>query len=235
MINYYDIGAHYGVTLIRAEKIFREFGLEYRAYAFEPCKRHYEKLLDVLVGSRAEVINAACSDYDGKNKLYHCNISGGDSLKQSKHNVDGDKYEDVTVIKFSSWFDYAQKDDFNIVKINVEGSEFEVYKDIIESGLINHIDLFCGSLGDIYKIGKSKEEIKDFLDMLHNNNITVYGFTAGRDDFSPILRKSLLEVKEKIEEAKKTEELVVHDKNKKVVMPVKEVIVKKRGRPKVKK
>jgi FkbM family methyltransferase len=189
MINFFDIGAGTGGVIDKMLNFFNEHEIkDYVIYAFEPQTHRFDVLVKKYAdNSKINLYNVACSNFSGNSKLYTASIPGGDSLKDTKYNVDVSKYEIVQVLKFSDWFRNnftmrgpKKKQYINIVKIDVEGSEYEVYKDIIDNYIVKKIDLFCGSLGDIYKINKTEDEINKFLVMLKNNNIIVHELTAGK-------------------------------------------------------
>ena len=226
MINFIDVGAYVGGVVGIMTKLFDALKIEYKIYAFEPNIDNFVVLKQRF--ENAELINAACADFDGEGNLYKSVAPGGDSLQSTKNNVDKNRFVRVPVMKFSNWFKLnINPNDFNIVKINIEGGEYELYKDIIESGIRNSVDIFCGSLGDIYKIGKSDKEIRDFLNSLEANNIDVITLSVSKQENIPGIVTKIKEYMEpEIIEPPTVVEPVIKSK---VAAPT---VPKKRGRPK---
>ena len=193
MINFFDIGAYTGRILSKTIDLLESLGVTYKVYAFEPDPRAFEILYGVHGNNnKISLLKVACSDYRGVGKLYKSQKLGGNSLKATKHNVNPKESVSVQVIKFSDWFkSNIKKDDFNIVKIDIEGSEYEVYEDIVSSGIVNDINVFCGSLGDLYKIGKKPHEIESFLKYLDDNNIIVHVLTSNNIDNLQIIADAI--------------------------------------------
>lgn len=243
MINFIDVGAHVGDVIGIVKNFFEKLGVDYRIYAFEPYPPAFSLLKDRF-GGLFTLYNQACSDYDGRGNIYMSSLKGGHSLKKTKRNIDLNKFSVVDVIKFSTWFiSTINPDDINIVKINIEGSEYEVYEDIIKSGLVKDIDVFCGSLGDLHKIGKPKEESDAFAKYLQDSGINVVELSVNRHDALPMIEEAIKSPKAPIQQTEvespgpwfePAEEVVeappeaVQPKKEKKVVPPKK---KKAGRP----
>jgi len=212
MINFIDIGASAGEMTDQFVGLMNRLKIEYRVFAFEPFRADYEALVKKYESNhRIQVMPQACSDYNGKGNLYRSVRIGGHSLKKEKINIQPDVFDVVDVIKFSEWFTVNIPDsDFSVVKINVEGSEYELYTDIIESKINKSINLFCGSLGDLYKIGKPEKEINDFLDYLEKNKIVVHTLTPNDYGFIVDMERFILDNKDVV--PAKSENEIVRDK-----------------------
>ena len=175
IIRYFDIGSYHGTI---PQTIIGILGNNYKAYLFEPCKKHFSTLSDKFFDNESvKLYNIALTNKKGKCPLYYSTISGH-SLHRDKINVDVSNFEMVDCDVFSEWYKKEKirkyKGDIFILRIDIEGSEYEVYTDIIESGLYKKIDLFCGSLNDLYKLkNKSKEEAIQFQMKLSGYGINV--------------------------------------------------------------
>ena len=187
-INYFDLGLFHGTEMF----LFREAIMpkiefsNFFVYGFEPCKEHF-KLLSMAPwgnGKNVEIFNAAVGREKGQRKIYYADNEGmGNSLYPSKNNV-GDEFEVVEVIKFSEWVEEhvpGFRNDINIMKINIEGAEYEVFCDLEENDLIKHIDIFCGSGYDIKKIPELKKFEKDYYRILKEHNVDIRRFSARAD------------------------------------------------------
>ena len=206
MINYIDVGAHIGEVIDLVVKFLDGLDAEYMVYAFEPYPPAFNLLKDRLGKKNYALYNKACSDYEGRGNIYMSSSRGGHSLKKTKHNINLSRFNVVDVIKFSTWFvNNIKPADFNIVKINIEGSEYEVYEDIIKSGLVKDIDVFCGSLGDLHKIGKPAHEAEAFAKHLKDSGIEVVELSVTRLDALKVIEDAMKAPKTK-EVTKEVEE-----------------------------
>lgn len=168
-VNFIDVGACVGNTVYIATKILEQAKIDYTIYAVEPCKENI-KQLEILSNknSRIKIIEAAISE-ESIVKLYHAQIGNqGHSIFSSKSNVVVDKFEEVKgisildVIKDIPNFDSS----INILKINIEGAELILLKDLYNSKLLSKFSvlLYHGDLGypsDLDKIDMKKED-KEF-------------------------------------------------------------------------
>lgn len=186
MIKLFEFGMYKGGTADLLIDIFERAGLDYEVYGFEPAKDMWEFLLEKYKdNSRVKVFNVAVSNFDGEAKLYNTPNSDGRTLCITKWNAKKDDFVLCKAIKFSDWFEgpnLADKGnkDLYIVDCDIEGSEYEFYADLMDNDLVKYIDLFTGSLGDLYKIGKDSESIEPFLNQLKAAKIEVIELTASK-------------------------------------------------------
>ena len=154
-----DCGANVG----ELTKSFYEKGA--LVYAFEPNKAAFE-YLDARVNTPSiKCYNKAVSDKSGTMKLYmhrklkgveyrhwkedeqafrdHINFSQGCSLKFDKRNVDEDHYQEVECIRLCSFIQKIMNDptlpDIFLLKIDVEGAEVDLLRDLLDTGLAKKI------------------------------------------------------------------------------------------------
>ncbi|MFA5026046.1 MAG: FkbM family methyltransferase [Candidatus Shapirobacteria bacterium] len=186
MIKLFEVGMYNGGTTDVLIDIFERVGVDYEVYGFEPAKDMWEFLLEKYKNNpKVKVFNVAVSNFDGEAKLYNTPNKDGRTLCVTKWNAQKENFELCKVIKFSDWFEQTGmvnkgSDDLYIIDCNIEGSEYEFYADLMDFGAVEYIDLFVGSLGDLYKIGKDPEPIESFLNQLKETKIEVLEFTAGR-------------------------------------------------------
>lgn len=92
-------------------------------------------------------IFAICWDKEDQLKLYLHEFSNedevkwsvGSSLLQDKGNVLHDKYQIIDVIRLSDFIASLDKP-IKILKIDIEGAEYELVEDLIETGTYKNID-----------------------------------------------------------------------------------------------
>jgi hypothetical protein len=110
------------------------------------------------------------------------------------------QYEYSKGIIFSKWVKENIPDfenSFNILRVNIEGAEYQLFEDLIESDLVKHINIFCGTGNDVEKI--SEYSADKYYKMLEDNDIKLYRFT----DWRPELNDPIEEIiTKKVEEWK---------------------------------
>jgi len=136
-----DCGAHQG-SIIRYFQKHPSYGSDFQYYAFE-CN---PVLVDKNYGPSVIAIRKAVWILDGQLKLY-MNLN---SKMDQGHSVYGDKItghldpeHPVTVecIDFSKWLkETFTADDYVVIKMNVEGAEYDVLEKCIADGTINLVN-----------------------------------------------------------------------------------------------
>jgi hypothetical protein len=90
-------------------------------------------------------------------------------------------YEEVKAIRFSDWLyknNINLKNSICILRMNIEGAEFDVISDLIENGLTDYIDGYFGMWDDVLKINAYRDY--KFRNLLAKNAISPFTFN-GRD------------------------------------------------------
>ena len=123
-----DIGANIGFTAL----LYVSFGAK-EVYAFEPVLKLYKRIKS-LKTHRIKAFNIALSNYVGQNEMFLSSAHNqGHSLNHSWPSRFGHVFEKklVQTVKISTLDKVLPKDNFDFVKIDVEGLELEV----IEGGI----------------------------------------------------------------------------------------------------
>lgn len=128
-----------------------------KIYAFEPLPANYEYLVKKYQGNpRVAVFNQAVSNFNGQAPLYKkryvkkwWNVlplprydfagNAGSSLKQNKWNVSSKHAQMVQVVTVSYIWQTLNLTRVDILKIDSEGSEYEIFQDLLQSNLYQHI------------------------------------------------------------------------------------------------
>lgn len=116
-----DVGSNVGIYPLVLHKKARFI------YAFEPERENYRRLIDNLKRNNinnVEVINKAVSDQTKKASLFISNDSGSHSLLLHSNG----KIEKVSVITLDGFLFKRKRLDVGLVKIDVEGAEFDVLR-----------------------------------------------------------------------------------------------------------
>lgn len=140
-----DLGGHLGETVRR---FYREVddADEYEIFSFEPAPDVYYKLYQTIGHIKnVNLINAAAGKADGNIEFFpgsHNDGEGGTSLKGKR--TGGLNYEKpikATSINFARWFNTnVNGKDHVILKMNIEGGEYEIMELLLDENLTERID-----------------------------------------------------------------------------------------------
>lgn len=180
---YFDLGLYKATELKwMISDILPELGIiDYRAYGFEACHNYaIEAQNHFMKEDRIKIFKVAIGGFNGAGKLYHAKNKLGHSIFSSKRNVSKSDFEVVIVRKFSTWVERNNidfKNSFVMIKVNIEGAEYEFFKDLINSGLHKHVNIVCGAIDDVKKVAGYKDKVQEYYDMLQRNGINCIPFT----------------------------------------------------------
>jgi len=134
-----DCGGHIGES-IKLFKKSKEYTKDFIVYSFEPVSylsEKYRKCKDIIFLDQAIWI------YDGKIDFYLAEQSDGNSLFKGKKtgNLDIDHPIKVKCVDFSKWIQNKfNKNDYIVLKMDIEGAEFKVLDKMIEDRSIEYIN-----------------------------------------------------------------------------------------------
>lgn len=181
-VNYFDLGLHIGYELNDfIFKIFPELNItNYYCYGFDACKKfadfntsNYQNFPNV------NIYHKAISDTESKDtKLYLVDpqIQPGEvghSIYRTKTNVT-DNFEKVESILFSNFLKTKVPSfisDLNILKVNIEGAEYPLFKDLVSSDLLKYFPLIIGAGHDVDKV--SELDSDEYWKLIKENNIDI--------------------------------------------------------------
>lgn len=199
-IYYYDFGLWKGTEIHwMVNDVFPKLNItDYQIYGFEACKKYADRLSAIYANNnRVKIINKAVVDKPRKVKLYHAQNQVGHSVFSTKRNV-SDQFEEVDGIVFSDWIKEnvkAHKVAFNILKVNIEGAEWFLFNDLVNSGVHQHIDVYCGQGHDVEKVSELEDKVDAYYRLLRENDINLYRFTEylpqKNDDIVSIIRDKM--------------------------------------------
>lgn len=116
--------------------------------AFEPHPTNHNHLVGKYAkDKRIHVVKSAVSNFDGRANFYfalrgkasHYVGNSSSSLYGHKYDVSRE-HESVLVTKLSSFIDHiAFLDKIDILKIDAEGSEFDIFTDILDNKLLDRV------------------------------------------------------------------------------------------------
>lgn len=194
-VRYFDLGIWDGCQAVwMTDEIFPDLGItNYRVYGFEANKENYEYVKSRFKNdSRFSIYHKAIANENKMGPLYHGYNARGrqhcsDSIFKNKINVRAKEFELVEYILFSDWLKQNIPDiksSFNIIKLNIEGAEGYLIKDLVDSGLINAFDIYCGDGSDMRKVKGLQKEYCEYTELLNKYNVNIHWF-AGRSKTTP--------------------------------------------------
>jgi FkbM family methyltransferase len=157
-----DCGANMGQSIDHFNTMYSDSD-EYEIYSFEgnlkltvEIEKKYKNLVS---GGKLKIYNKVVWIHDGKLKFY---ISSGDTLGSStnnhKWNVRDDNFEMVESINLSKWIKTNfDKNDIIVLKMDIEGGEYEVIPHMLKTGVIDYINKFYFE-GHYHKMKGNKEQ-----------------------------------------------------------------------------
>jgi FkbM family methyltransferase len=180
---YLDLGTHKeGAELAyMVHRVLPRICTRFTAYGFEASRESFQSVSAKFAHESHVSIHhkALCHavPHTGTIRLYKDAKRGyGDSLYRQ-----GDSYEDVEATRLSHWLhdnNITLESTICLLRMNIEGAEFDIIKDLVESGLAGMIDGYYGMWDDSSKIDKQRGD--DFRVLLAANHICPFTFN-GRD------------------------------------------------------
>lgn len=186
-----DLGLWDGREIQEYLNIFDQLNISdvnYKIIGFEAyppfadyCQKRYAEY------SSVEIETLAVSATSKPVRLYKNGGGGpGNSLFEDKNNVNKDDYVEVMSTNI---IDYLQKRDLvkdyqiKILRMNVEGSEYEIIRDLVKRGLHEMFDLYIGSRPgvDLLKVKSLERRYKPYLKLLELMGISFHHFTCDSD------------------------------------------------------
>lgn len=129
-----DVGAHNGQTL----SFVLQSGCKFeKIYCFEPSSICIPKI-QKLANDQTEINQFG---FGKENKVTELFMSGevGASIFDDKSGINKELVESVRIVRISDWVkNNLNKNNINIMKINVEGGEIDIIEDLIETNLISY-------------------------------------------------------------------------------------------------
>lgn len=114
----------------------------YEIYCFEPDNRnfeHFEKYKDM---KNVTFSKSAVWTYDGEIKFYLGSTSPGSTLIKEKTtaNIRSDNFDIVFCIDLAKFIKQFNKEDYVILKLDIEGGEYKLLQHLIQEGATELLD-----------------------------------------------------------------------------------------------
>jgi hypothetical protein len=195
-ILYFDLGTHKKARELSfmVSEVLPRASENFAAYGFEACRESWEEAQTQFTGrENVCVVHAALCHLQlpdsGTIRLYK---GQGDGLEASIYRQGLDEYDEVRALRFSDWLrenHLSLEDSICLLRMNIEGAEFDIIQDLLDHDLAGFIDGYYGMWDDVSKIDPRRGD--DFRSLLAANHINPFTFN-GRD-FRFRLRKKCIE------------------------------------------
>jgi FkbM family methyltransferase len=167
-----DCGAHCGESILTAKQ---RFGLDIIVISFEPVPGLAKQLQEIYKDNPTVNIQNSAVWINNDIKRFHLSeeYTDGSSLLTSLNNLREEHYIEISCFDLSFWIkETFTSDDYIILKLDIEGAEYEVLSKMIKDGTINMINEFWGEwhdmkINDKHTLNLSKKVYK----YLKDNNI----------------------------------------------------------------
>ena len=167
-----DVGGHYGETLGEILKPRWRFDA---VHCFEPQAQCYaylqSKFSDQIATNKLALHNYGLADFDGERDLFGGSTrSIAASLFADKNDINNIETEKCKFIRASTFVQrHIRRMDFTLMKLNCEGGEVLILRDLMQSGAIHLLNSIYIDF-DIRKIPSQRSEEPKLLAELRNCN-----------------------------------------------------------------
>ena len=171
-----DIGGHLGETL--AEVLSPQYRFDI-VHCFEPQAKCYEhlklKYAEQVADHKLVLHNCGLANFNGKKQLFG-GVTGslGASLFSDKNDIDNSETEICEFIRATDFINqHISPDSFAVMKLNCEGGEIFILRDLMASGAIHLLaSIFIDF--DIRKIPSQQAEEEKLIAEMKNCNFRNY-------------------------------------------------------------
>ena len=181
-----DVGGHFGETL--EEVLKPKYGFDL-VHCFEPIPDCYARIKSVFASEisagKLQVHNFGLSNRTGTQNLYGTGPQKefgegmGASIFADKVDIDESHFIECRFVSASEFFaEHLRADDLIVLKLNCEGAEVLILRDLVDANNIHDIDFIMIDF-DVSKIPSQKYTKNSALDMLQTVGYT--NFIAAND------------------------------------------------------
>ena len=170
-----DCGAHAGISVIKFREEYPKSD-EYEIISFE-CNPRFTETLQKMDGIVFH--NKAAWIEDGIQNFYIGHAASSSLIYgKTRGNLDFDNPIEVKSVDFSKWvMENFSKDDYIILKMDIEGAEYEVLPKMIDDGSIDYIDVVYAEFHG-KKVHKEREDTKKIRTAIRERGIPVHHWDA---------------------------------------------------------
>jgi FkbM family methyltransferase len=171
-----DCGAHCGESILEAKL---RFGTDIQVYSFEANPNLANGLIDYFKNDHSITVENKAVWIEKSFVEFYLSTSWSDGSSIYKEKKSGGVSENLLVkvpsFDLSSFINSFDKDDYIILKLDIEGAEYEVLNKLINDGTIHRVNEFHG---EFHPDRIDRPEIADLEKKVYNyfgeNNIAFY-------------------------------------------------------------
>ena len=213
LVRYFDLGAHKGGEIARMRKLLAAEPLvsSYSIHGFEAHPALARRMrLTYLFNKNIHIAQYALGSNEGERTLFLNRNLVGSSVYQGKNNIIPGREVRVPCRRLSEYLNSELPEDwvedFNIIKSNIEGAEWEVWHDLLENNLVRHFNLWLGPgegygswAEDFKKIKGMEDKAEIMRQSFERESVYVYRFSSfdkkiPNSDIKTILHTTLASV-----------------------------------------
>ena len=155
----FDVGTYTGSF---TEKIVNRF--DCIVYAFEPKNEYFNYLVNKFErNENVRIFNFALSSFTGTAQI--SDIGAGSSIIER---VENSNYETINVVSFVDFLKMENIDSIDLLYLNIEGSEYDLFTNIFENNYQNKINHFQIQFHNFVNQAEQKRrEIRKVLKITH--------------------------------------------------------------------
>ena len=155
----FDVGTYIGSF---TEKIVNRF--DCIVYAFEPKNEYFNYLVNKFErNENVRIFNFALSSFTGTAQI--SDIGAGSSIIER---VENSNYETINVVSFVDFLKMENIDSIDLLYLNIEGSEYDLFTNIFENNYQNKINHFQIQFHNFVNQAEQKRrEIRKVLKITH--------------------------------------------------------------------
>jgi len=158
----FDIGAYQGNF---TKKIYDEFRC--KVYAFEPIQKEYLNLEKQFKEYKNDIRIYNFGLLDSDEEVYFSNIDGASSIFSRP---EGELSIKVKLKSFNNFINENSIEKIDLLYMNIEGSEYRLLREIIDSGYINNIEFLQVQFHNFVDEAKLKRKhLRNELKKTHSN------------------------------------------------------------------
>ncbi|MHB1177219.1 MAG: FkbM family methyltransferase [Daejeonella sp.] len=154
-----DIGGNTGLFSLRMKQLYPEASI----FSFEPFQSNFRQLSATIEASNLKNVSAFPFGIGGttrKERLYiHKNNIGGHSIMQSQAN--SNVYTEIELVSIREMFEQLKITKCNLLKMDCEGAEFEIIKNIDQELAASIEKIVFESTPTAYDVNELTDHLKN--------------------------------------------------------------------------
>ena len=158
-----DLGGYRGQW---ASDIFARYGC--KVYVFEPVKGFADAIMRRFEKNARIQVNAFGLGGSSRSENINLNADGSSTIRAGK------SIESISIVDVASWMESNIAGDVALMKINIEGGEFELLERMLEKNLIHRVKNFQIQFHDVFP--GARERMRSIQGALAKTHRATYSY-----------------------------------------------------------